>query len=143
VPAPKKKRSGPRGSRPRRAQIAVAAAVATELAESGTYVEDFGARAPAAAQIAFVVANAAKWRDTWHAAKAFFEYASEQRARWEDDASAHMNALKPMFDYATSRDVRVADRYAATTKYLGATKAIAERGAASRKAKGQPRGGTL
>ena len=118
-------------------QIANAAAVAKEITESPTYVADFGARAPAAAQVAFVVTNAAKWRDTWAAAKKFFVYASEQRAAWENEALVQANTLKPAFEYAASRDTTVSEKYAATSKFLGATNAIATRAATSRKASTQ------
>jgi len=134
TPVLKKKRSA-RGLRPKGVQITSAVAAAKELTQSATYATDFGSRAPAAAQVAFVVTNAAKWRDTWQAAKKFFAYASEQRATWENDAVAQMDALKPAFDYAASRDTTVAEKYAATSKYLGATNAIAERAATVRKAK--------
>jgi hypothetical protein len=132
VPTPKKKR-GARGLRPRGVQVSSAQAVAKEITQSPTYVADFGSRAPAAGQVAFVVTNAAKWRDTWQGAKKFFQYASEQRAAWENDALAQMDALKPAFEYAASRDSTVAEKYAATSKYLGETNAIAERAAVVRK----------
>ena len=62
VPAPGKRRGG-KGSRPRGAQITSAVAAAKELTQSASYVADFGSRAPAAPQVAFVVTNAAKWRN--------------------------------------------------------------------------------
>lgn len=134
VPATKK-RGGPIGLRPKTTQIANAVSAAKELASSTTYENDFGTRAPPAAQIAYVVTNAAKWRDLWQGAKAFFAYASEQRAVWENDALTQMDALKPAYEYAASREAGVADKYAATGKFLGATNAIAARAATSRKAK--------
>jgi hypothetical protein len=140
VPAPKKKR-GAQGLRPKGVQITGAQAAAKELTQSSTYVADFGSRAPAAAQVAFVVTNAAKWRDTWQASKKFFEYSSEQRAKWENDALAQMDALKPAFDYAASRDTGLAEKYSATTKYLGETNAIAARAATVRKAKAKAKKG--
>jgi hypothetical protein len=133
-PSPKKKGS-PKGLRPKGVQATNAPAVAKELTQSTTYVADFGTRAPAAAQVAFVVTNAAKWRDTWEGARRFFVYAAEQRAVWENEALAQMDALKPAFEYAASRESAVAEKYAATSKYLGATNAIAERAATVRKAK--------
>jgi hypothetical protein len=134
VPAPRKKR-GARGLRPKAVQVTNAEAAAKEITASTTYVADFGSRAPAAPQVAFVVTNAVKWRDTWQAAKKFFAYASEQRATWENDALAQMDALKPAFTYAASRDGTIAEKYSATSKFLGATNAIASRAATSRKAK--------
>jgi hypothetical protein len=132
-PTPKKKR-GPRGLRPKAVQIASAVAVAKELTGSATYQADFGSRAPSAAQVAFVVTNAAKWRATWAAAKKFYAYAAEQRATWENEALVHMDKLKPAFEYVTARDPVVAEKYSATSKYLGATNAIAARAATVRKA---------
>jgi hypothetical protein len=133
-PSPAKKR-GTHGLRPKGVQASTAQAVATEITQSATYTADFGTRAPAAGQVAFVITNAAKWRDTWQAARKFFVYAAEQRAVWENQALAQMDALKPAFEYAASRDGTVAEKYAATAKYLGATNAIAARGATTRKAK--------
>ena len=133
VPAPPKGRRV-RGLRPKGAQISDAVAAADELGKSSTYVEDFGSRAPAAAQVAFVVTNAAQWRSTWQASKRACEYAAQQRAVWENDAMAQMDALKPAFDYAMTRDASVSAKYAATAKYLGETNAIAARAASSRKA---------
>jgi hypothetical protein len=141
VPTPKKKR-GAQGHRPRGVQLTSAQAVAKELSGSATYSADFGSRAPAAAQVAFVLTNAAKWRDTWQAAKRFFVYASEQRATWENDALAQMDALKPAFEYAASRDGTVAEKYAATAKYLGEANAIAARGVTVRKARAKAKKGT-
>jgi hypothetical protein len=46
-----------------------------------------------------------------------------------------MDALKPAFDYAASRDAGLAEKYSATTKYLGETSAIAARAVTVRKAK--------
>jgi hypothetical protein len=141
VPAPRpgweptpRKRKGPQGLRPKATQAANASAVAKELTESATYGTDFGSRAPAAAQVAFVITNAAKWRETWQAAKKFLAYSAEQRATWDNEALVHMDKLKPAFDYVTSRDPTVAEKYAATSKYLGATNAIAARAATVRKA---------
>jgi hypothetical protein len=134
VAAPGTKRS-PKGLRPRGAQISNAVAAAKEITESATYAADFGSRAPAAGQVAFVVTNAAKWRAVWHTAKAFLTYASEQRATWENDALAQMDALKPAFNYAASRDGTVTEKYSATAKYLAENSQIAERGAAQRKEK--------
>lgn len=139
-PSPKRGRART-GLRPKAAQAANAAAVAKEITESTTYVADFGSRAPAAAQVAFVVTNAAKWRETWQAARRFFVYASEQRAAWENTALAQMDALKPAFSYATTRDATVEEKYAATAQYLGATNAIAARAATSRKAKAKEKKG--
>jgi len=48
---------------------------------------------------------------------------------------AQMDALKPAFDYATSRDTGLAEKYSATTKYLGVTSAIAARGVTVRRAR--------
>ena len=141
VPAPKKKR-GAQGLRPKGVQMTSAQTVAKELAGSATYSADFGSRAPAAAQVAFVMTNAAKWRDTWQAARKFLVYASEQRATWENDALVQMDALKPAFEYAASRDGTVAEKYAATTKYLGETNAIAARAVTVRKAKAKAKKGT-
>jgi hypothetical protein len=138
-PAPKKKR-GSRGLVPKAAQATNANAVAKELTESATYVADFGARAPSAANVAFVVTNAAKWRETWLAARKFMTYAAEQRANWENEALVHMDKLKPAFEYVTSRDPTVAEKYAATSKYLGATNAIAARAATVRKANAKGKG---
>jgi hypothetical protein len=132
VPAPGKKR-GPKGLRPKGAQISNAVAAAKEITESATYAADFGSRAPAAGQVAFVVTNAAKWRAVWQTAKAFCTYASEQRATWENDALAQMDALKPAFNYAASRDGTVEEKYSATAKYLGENSQIAERAVTVRK----------
>ena len=141
VAVQKKKRSA-HGLRPKGVQTTSAQSVAKELTGSATYAADFGSRAPAAAQVAFVMTNAAKWRDTWQAAKKFFVYASEQRATWENDALAQMDALKPAFDYAASRDGTVTEKYAATAKYLGETNAIAARAVTVRKAKAKAKKGT-
>ncbi len=139
-PGPKKKR-GRHGPRPVAVQNANASAVARELTESRTYAEDFGSRAPAAAQVAYVVTNAAKWRELWTGLKRYFAYVSEQRALWEDSALAQMNALKVPFDYAASRDAKLAEKYAATSKYLGAGTAIAQRALLSRKANARTKAG--
>jgi hypothetical protein len=134
TPAAKTKRSA-RGLRPRGAQTRIAAAVAEELAQAPSYADHFGSHAPDAKMIAFLMTNAVAWRDTWHAAKKLLEYATEQRATWENAAMEQMEALKPPFEYVASRDHTVAETYAATAKYLGETRAIAVRGARVRKAK--------
>jgi hypothetical protein len=138
-PAPGKKRGG-KGQRPKGVQISGAVAAAKELAKATTYVEDFGNRAPPAAQVAFVVTNAAKWRATWQGAKKFLAYAAEQRAAWENDALAQMDALKPAFDYATSRDTALAEKYAATSKFLAVNQVIAARAVSTRKANAKGKG---
>jgi hypothetical protein len=131
--APGKKRGG-KGPHPRGAQISDAVSSANEIVKSPTYVEDFGTRAPSAAGVAFVVTNAAKWRTAWNVAKKGYEYASEQRAAWEADALAQMDALKPAFQYAQARDASLAQKYSATAKYMNEASAIATRAASSRKA---------
>ena len=134
---PAKKKGGTRGRRPRRAQVTNAMGVAQEIVESATYAEDFGSRAPTAANVAFVVANAAKWREIWEAARQFARYAAEQRAAWDQEALAQMEALKPAFEYVASRDASAVQSYSATAKYLTATSEIAARAASARRARAQ------
>ena len=133
-PTPKKRKSA-RGQRPRGAQVTDAAAAAKEISQSATYTSDFGAHAPTAGQIAFVVNNAASWRARWQAAQAFTMYCSEQRATWETAALAQMDTLKPLFDFLAQREPKVAEKYPVTGKYLGVGSTIARRASESRKAK--------
>jgi hypothetical protein len=133
-PTPKKRTSA-RGLRPRGAQVTDAAAAAKELSESPTYASDLGPHAPPADQVAFMMTNAAEWRDTWQAATKYLAYCSEQRATWENASLAQMDTLKPAFEYLEQRDPKAAEKYPATTKYLGAGSAITTRAAEKRKKK--------
>jgi hypothetical protein len=121
-----------------------ATAAAKEIAQSSSYETDFGAHAPSAGQIAFVVTNAATWRDRWQQARTFVAYCAEQRATWEDAALGQMDGLKPAFNYLAQREPKVAEKYPVTGKFLKAGSTIASRAVASRKAnakakaKGEP-----
>ncbi len=133
-PRPKRKRGAATGPRPKGPQIANAVPAANEIASSPTYVEDFGNKAPSPVVVAFLVTNAASWRTVWEAATKFATYAAEQRAAWEEAALGQMDTLKPSFDFVTSRDPSVADRYSATAKFMAAGSAIAKRAVETRKA---------
>jgi hypothetical protein len=132
---PTKGRGRALGSRLKRVQGASQAAAAKELATSTTYVSDFGSRAPSPTVLGFLLSNAAAWRAIWDGATQFLAYAAEQRQKWEDAASAEMAALAPSFDFVASRDPAIAQKYAATAKYLGAASASAKRAVVTRKAK--------
>jgi hypothetical protein len=82
-----------------------------------------------------MMTNAAEWRDTWQAATKYLAYCSEQRATWENASLAQMDTLKPAFEYLEQRDPKAAEKYPATTKYLGAGSAITTRAAEKRKKK--------
>lgn len=132
--SPTKAKRGFRGQRPKGDQITNATTAASELQKSTTYVADFGAAAPDPNAIAFTLTNAAKWRDHWATAQKWYEYCSEQRIAWENEAMGQMATLQPPFDYAASRNPSLATKYRATARFMDATKAIGQRAAASRKA---------
>lgn len=138
VPKGWKKRTWPKpkaGTRPKRAQVENTAGAIGELTSSTSYVQDFGNKAPDPQAIAASLANASGWRDSWAAAQAWLAYCSDQRRVWEEDALTKVAALKPAFDYASANDPSIAKKYAATKQLLGAPSAVAQRGAAVRKAK--------
>jgi hypothetical protein len=122
------------GTRPTATQVEAAAPAAAELQKSTTYVADFGANAPPAAQVAQNLVTASKWRDEWSKAKDWLDYCVEQRQVWGDASLADVATLKPAYDYAVTRDPTVAKRYPSTKLLVGARSEVAVRAAARRKA---------
>jgi hypothetical protein len=126
---------GPReGTRPTATQVDAADPAAAELQKSTTYVEDFGANAPPAGQVAQNLLTSSQWRGEWETARNWLAYCSEQRRLWEDQSLADVAALKPAWDYAVSRDPSVAKRYPSTKLLVGARSEVAARAGAKRKA---------
>ena len=129
------KGKGRRGPKPKGIQVATSLAVANEIAQSPTYVEDFKGLAPDPKVLSFLLTNGAKWRQEWEAAKSYLSYAASQRAAWEGASMEQMDALKRSYDVVAPQDPSVTKKYSATSKFLGATNQIAAHAAATRQAK--------
>jgi hypothetical protein len=123
-----------KGARPKEGQAANAVTAGKELANSTTYVEDFGSNAPSQTQLAHLMAGAAAWRGQWVASKRYTAYAAEQNASWWEAALAAADLLQPVFDYAVARDASVTERYPGMTQFMQALSGIAKRAAKTRKA---------
>jgi hypothetical protein len=101
---------------------------------SSTYAEDFLGQGPDAEALATNLTTASKWRDAWNAARLWEAYCAEQRAKWDDAAYGGVNALKPVYDFVTSRNAGVAKKYTALGQVVNARSAIVQSAAARKKA---------
>jgi hypothetical protein len=122
------------GLRPMTTQSDATAPAAAELQRSTTYVADFGANAPPAAEVAQNLLSASAWRAEWEKAGQWLAYCTEQRRIWEDKSLEDVATLKPAYDYAVTRDPTVAKRYPSTKLLVGARSEVSTRAAARKKA---------
>jgi hypothetical protein len=124
-----------RGSRPKVTQVAVAAAVASELGTSTDYGARFGPKAPDQAAVAQAVALAQRWRETRNALQTWMLYVQTQDALAWDGALRLMRQLEPLFDAAVTCSPEVAFEYPGVARFYEAKDVVAQRGHATRSRK--------
>ncbi len=114
------------------AQFQSANAVGDEVTASDTYAEDLGPDAPDAASLADKLALASAWDHEATNAEAWAHYAETQKLRAADDAARAAKLLQAELAHATKNHPEVAARYPLTSAFVGARKAAAARGTATK-----------
>jgi hypothetical protein len=124
-----------RGNRPQRNQIALASKVASELKACADYTQVFGTDSPAASVVADSLTTATGWSNALQNARAWYLYVREQESLAWRHALGLVDPLRANFELRLSRDASVAEALPSTASFLGAAKARAQKGAATRKRK--------
>jgi hypothetical protein len=133
-----------RGVMPRKSELLVLEDVVTELENSKDFTAIFGRTLPSVAIIIGLFNGGAQWSSTRAKASAFDAYCRAQEGLVWIDLRNLMAKIKPVFEQAVSSDSSLAGEFPALGRLLGAQSAIAQRGAATRKAnkaaeaKGEP-----
>jgi len=108
---------------------------AKEIANSTTYVSDFGQSAPDASTLATNIAFAAAWSGQYTLADSWFGYVKEQtRLAWLQ-ANPQLDDFGPAFAYALEHNAAIGTQYASTAKVFDARRQSAVKGAAVRASK--------
>jgi hypothetical protein len=122
-------------------QTASASAVATEIKTSTSYSDDFGRDAPAATTVATALNAVAAWAREAKHAEAWAVYAKNQSELANHYAMQVMTKLKGEVEHALTNHPELADKYPMTVQFLSARSEMAQRGAATRKAKAKAKAG--
>jgi hypothetical protein len=117
------------------AQASSAGAVATELAASKTYVDDFGAKAVAQATVVAQLNTAAAWEVEHERAKAYEIFARAQSGLAWNAALASTESLNADAIAQSKHDPSIPGRYPVTRAFTTARRAAAQRAVATKKAK--------
>jgi hypothetical protein len=122
-----------RGGRPQRVQINAAGKAAAELRGSTHYAEQFGTAAPSPTSMADALENARAWSDKLQNAAAWYRYVKQEETLAWRHAQTVCDPFRVPFEFRLARDPSVGDEYPSVAVFLGAAKARAKKGAATRK----------
>ncbi|HEY1959972.1 MAG TPA: hypothetical protein VGH28_30395 [Polyangiaceae bacterium] len=115
-------------------QVSGAPGFVRELRGSKSYARDFGADAPAAADVADAVEIAAAWAAEAKNADAWAKFAQQQKEIAWNGALGLTNKLKTEWEHAVGNHPEIAASYPESGTFFGARKGVAARGLATRRA---------
>jgi hypothetical protein len=133
-----------RGVMPKTAELAVLQDAVTEIQQCTDFTSIFGRTLPSVAVILGLFNSGAQWSSTRAKSEAFDDYCRTEEGLVWIEIRQMMAKIQPVFTQAVASDVTIGAQFSALGRLLGAQKAIAQRGVATRKAnraakaKGEP-----
>ncbi len=121
--------------KPTSEQTSHVAAMAAEITGSTTYVADFSAKAIAPATYAADLTTASAWETEEARALRYYQYAHNMAGQAWDKVLGETETFKKDYETGEHHDATVAERYPATTAFIGSRSSAAKRGAATKQEK--------
>jgi hypothetical protein len=121
-----------RGVLPQKTELAALPAAVEELGEFTNYASILGAAAPPATQVAQALGIGGQWSSMRNSTDSWDGYCRFQEGVAWTTIRAMMDRLRPAFDLAVAADPTIASRFPNLAALLGAKKAAAKQGAATR-----------
>jgi hypothetical protein len=121
--------------KPTAQQVSAAPAVATEITGSTTYSTDFGSKAVTASTYSADLTTASAWSVEAARAQRWSLYARQMAGLAWNQVLGETETFKIDYTTAAHHDGTIAERYPATTSFVGTRSASAQRGAKTKKEK--------
>jgi hypothetical protein len=119
---------------PKSEELAALAAAVAELAAFADYTSELGRMAPPQAQVVEVLEAAGEWSSMLAASRLWALYVLYGTGSTWQSAHVLMNRLKRPFQLAVDADPTLASKFPATTRLLGAARAVAQKANATKAA---------
>ena len=125
--------------KPTAEQVSQAPAVVVEISASTTYAADFGPKAIPPATFAADSGTAHAWQQEAARALRWYQYAHQMQGQAWNRLLGEHDTFEKDYDTALLHDATIAERYPATTVFVGSRSTAAKRAAATRRRRRRPR----